>query len=157
MKTSVPFYVFLEHYLLTYSCLFCNFFFHLKSELLHLLLHDFWHKFWFVRVIWYLYKITIHVAHISYLNHIFHSMTRYASVVQRMYRIVNSNLYAIVLLPYLWRFQCIFLFNNIVYVFIMICKQYCWHSSTYLSQYVILFTTALFDRIIFVFCCKTCV
>jgi len=99
----------------------------------------------------------LHILRISYLNHIIHSMTRYTFIVERMYRIVNSNLYAIVLLPYLWRLQCVFLFNNIVYVFIMICKQYCWHSTTYLSQYVILFARALFDRMIFVFCCKACV
>jgi hypothetical protein len=98
----------------------------------------------------------LHILYISYLNHIIHSMTCYTSIIQRMYRIVNSNLYAIVWLPYLWRLQCIFLFNNIVYIFIMICKQYCWHSSTYLFQSAILFTRALFDRMIFVFCCKTC-
>lgn len=82
----------------------------------------------------FLQDYMLHILHISYLNHIIHSMTCYMSVVQRMYRIVNSNLYAIIWLPYLWQLQCSFLFNNIVYVFIMICKQYCWHSSKYLSQ-----------------------
>lgn len=96
----------------------------------------------------------LHISHIS-LNHIIYSMTRYTSIVQRMYGTVNSNAYAILWLPYFWWLPCISLFNNIVYIFIVICKQYCWHSSTYLPQSAILFTRAPFDRMISIFSWKT--